>query len=705
MRDLLDIYCVHPSSAVPGSLPLSLVLVLIAPPEPASTIPPPFYPLILCLVRIPDQAACRSPSLQLHSSCSRANKLAKHCLLVQGGFTSLHLDPKAHDLQIMPGISKKPSFNAQQAGSPHVSPHKKTVRLAENPHVSAFLSPKSRIFTGGHGYPGVPTRGNGPASSASTGTAGGFGASSASSEAFSIAGKQLTPEEVAQKIASMLKPGPPFFSRVSNADLIDYISDTSIMNCDKLRAQAAAVEAKKQANRAAASFAPSGTVVRRRAEEESWTGVGTVWSSLDGLPAGAGWSRIPGTPGSQTGSTLSTKSTSSTGALQDDGLWNAITLSCDIDCTAVELAKSVVVPTQELEKNHFFNGNTQCLFDDIGAGVKYRFDNLVGKASSGGLRHKQSSSALGNGASKVAPNYLSLSAYTDPNSTAFGATSFELKWPSWMPWGKKQTSTPANSDASTPTMPADGGAKRVWVPSSTKVSLHASWWGYNLYLPQPVLDSLDGDVDEAEKIANLINKCLNYILNNVPAGLPASFAAVVTILKAIAPTTGYISTFIGWSWDTIKGFNKGQGVVLSATWILPVALIPRAWDAPSSSAGGSTPTAPAAPTPATPSDDASTPTTGSGSGTTMTAQDTSTADPEDTPLPDPTKPAVPAPGATLPPTNPSTVSLDFSPPPSNETSNAKYPGDQYGRGGDQSTSAPMGDTPAPANQTPIDAES
>ncbi|GAC74182.1 hypothetical protein PANT_10d00053 [Moesziomyces antarcticus T-34] len=584
----------------------------------------------------------------------------------------------------MPGISKKPSFSHQDSAPS--SPSKKTVRLAENPHVSAFLSPKSRIFTGGHGYPGPP----GPMARQS------YASASAVPDAFSVNGKQLTPDEVAQKIASMLKPGPPFFSRVSNADLIDFISDGSIMNCDKLRAAAAAVEERKHANRALTAFVPSGTVVRRRAEEERWTGVGTVWSSLEGLPAGASWGQIP-----TTGSTLSVRSQS---GVEDDGMWNAITLSCDLDCTTVELAKSVVVPTQVLHNNHFFNGNADSLFQDIGAGIKFKFDSLTSKTS---LRHKPSSSNLGGG-SKIMPSYLSLSAYTDPNN-AFTSSAFELKWPSWMPWVKKST-TP---ETAAPETPVAGGQKRVWVPSSTKISIHASWWGYNLYLPQPVLDSLDGDVDEAEKVANLINKCLTYILNNVPAGLPSAFGAVITILKAIAPTTGYISTFIGWSWDTIKSFNKGQGVVLSATWILPVALIPRAWDAPTNpnsatptptdpSATPTTPTTPAAPSaPAAPV--SATPVGGSVSGMPVTAQDVT--DPESVPLPDPNVPAVPAPGATLPPTNPSTVNVDLSPPPANDTANATYPGDARGRGGDPSTSGPMGNTPAPANQTPIDAES
>lgn len=67
----------------------------------------------------------------------------------------------------------------------------------------------------------------------------------------------------------------------------------------------------------------------------------------------------------------------------------------------------------------------------------------------------------------------------------------------------------------------------------------------------------------------------SFILSNLPT-VPGPLAALLTVVKAIAPLTGYISTFIGWSWDEIKSFDKGQGIVLSATWILPIALIPRA---------------------------------------------------------------------------------------------------------------------------------
>jgi hypothetical protein len=72
------------------------------------------------------------------------------------------------------------------------------------------------------------------------------------------------------------------------------------------------------------------------------------------------------------------------------------------------------------------------------------------------------------------------------------------------------------------------------------------------------------------------------------------------VLKRLAPYLGYIGVFIAWSWGAIKAFDKGtasydkwiahvlptfipwiglgNGVILTATWLLPVALIPSTWD-------------------------------------------------------------------------------------------------------------------------------
>ena len=114
---------------------------------------------------------------------------------------------------------------------------------------------------------------------------------------------------------------------------------------------------------------------------------------------------------------------------------------------------------------------------------------------------------------------------------------------------------------------------------------------------------LDDETTEIAKRANLISTALQWILNHVPSGLPMELMAVVAVLKAIAPIVGYIGAFVSWSWVAIKSFDKGQGVVLSATWLLPIALIPGSWDfvlpeTPTSPAPDPAPTPAPAPAPA-----------------------------------------------------------------------------------------------------------
>lgn len=113
---------------------------------------------------------------------------------------------------------------------------------------------------------------------------------------------------------------------------------------------------------------------------------------------------------------------------------------------------------------------------------------------------------------------------------------------------------------------------------------------------------LDDKTMDIAKKANLISTALQWILDHVPSGLPLELMAVVVVLRAIAPIIGYIGAFVSWSWNEIKSFDKGQGVVLSATWLLPIALIPGSWNfvpptTPASPAPAPTPT-PAPPTPA-----------------------------------------------------------------------------------------------------------
>ncbi|CAL1694051.1 unnamed protein product [Somion occarium] len=122
-------------------------------------------------------------------------------------------------------------------------------------------------------------------------------------------------------------------------------------------------------------------------------------------------------------------------------------------------------------------------------------------------------------------------------------------------------------------------AKRVWVPSSTKLSIQVNWWGYRLYLPPPVLAVLDDKKIEGTKRAAMITTALKWALDHVPILMvPLQMRPALKMLKLLIPYLAYIGVFVAWSWATIKMLDKGNGVVLTATWLLSVALIPSTWE-------------------------------------------------------------------------------------------------------------------------------
>ncbi|KAG8968435.1 hypothetical protein FRC03_007377 [Tulasnella sp. 419] len=173
--------------------------------------------------------------------------------------------------------------------------------------------------------------------------------------------------------------------------------------------------------------------------------------------------------------------------------------------------------------------------------------------------------------------------------------------------GSKSSSSDIEAQAPADTTPQNKKGEKssevkVWIPSKTKLSLQVAWWGYRLWLPPPVMKILDDKTVEAAKRAAMVTTALAWIINNIPlAGLPPQLAAAVALLKGIVPILGYVGGFIAWSWSQVRSFDKGQGVVLSATWLLPIALIPGTWDDsdyggdPGSDSGRGTPTPPEAP--------------------------------------------------------------------------------------------------------------
>jgi len=110
------------------------------------------------------------------------------------------------------------------------------------------------------------------------------------------------------------------------------------------------------------------------------------------------------------------------------------------------------------------------------------------------------------------------------------------------------------------------------------------WWGLEVCLPPPTIAHLEAAESPASALLDLLT-----VLSVVTEGV-----------REILPFIRYIAQFVQAEWSMIQGADEGKGVVCTATWLLPVALVPRAWDFPDpppphtemGAAGQSTPTSP-----------------------------------------------------------------------------------------------------------------
>lgn len=204
-----------------------------------------------------------------------------------------------------------------------------------------------------------------------------------------------------------------------------------------------------------------------------------------------------------------------------------------------------------------------------------------------------------------------------PKSSTFGShqdkidllkTKVEGMWPSAKNTGAQQAESeeggePVVSTTRVHFQPVTENAKkrRVWVPSEDKISVQVMWWGYRMfvfppslahitdtdslqfilhsYLPPPVLAALDTSTLTAAKRAALLTTALKYALDRVPMAIvPLPAQPAMRLCKAFVPYLGYVGGFVAWSWGAVKGFDKGHGVTLSATWLLSVAVVPGTWE-------------------------------------------------------------------------------------------------------------------------------
>ncbi|BFZ63595.1 hypothetical protein YB2330_004726 [Saitoella coloradoensis] len=93
-----------------------------------------------------------------------------------------------------------------------------------------------------------------------------------------------------------------------------------------------------------------------------------------------------------------------------------------------------------------------------------------------------------------------------------------------------------------------------------RISGFVYWWGFEIAVPRSQMPRLAQAKNSTEAILNLLS-----------AVAPMEFSA-------IRPMSRIIVAYINSEYATAANQDRGQGIVLAATWLLPLVVVPRPWD-------------------------------------------------------------------------------------------------------------------------------
>lgn len=100
-------------------------------------------------------------------------------------------------------------------------------------------------------------------------------------------------------------------------------------------------------------------------------------------------------------------------------------------------------------------------------------------------------------------------------------------------------------------------------PPLDRMAIFVHWWGFEITLPSATLLYLN----TAHSVSGAFLSFLQTMA--VGGGVPE-----------LLPFIKYISTFMEVEYKAIQAQDEGHGVVVAATWFMPLALVPRPWDYP-----------------------------------------------------------------------------------------------------------------------------
>ncbi|CAO1634220.1 unnamed protein product [Sympodiomycopsis kandeliae] len=98
-------------------------------------------------------------------------------------------------------------------------------------------------------------------------------------------------------------------------------------------------------------------------------------------------------------------------------------------------------------------------------------------------------------------------------------------------------------------------------PPIDRMAIFTFWWGFEITLPKPSMSYLS----TAHSVSGAFLNFLSTMV--ITGGVPE-----------MLPFVKYLSMAVDLEYKAIQSADKGNGVVLAATWVMPLALVPRSWD-------------------------------------------------------------------------------------------------------------------------------
>jgi hypothetical protein len=128
-------------------------------------------------------------------------------------------------------------------------------------------------------------------------------------------------------------------------------------------------------------------------------------------------------------------------------------------------------------------------------------------------------------------------------------------------------------------------------PPTDRISVYVWWWGFEIALPPPAIKTLSSVASVQQSFFSFLQAFIlaggaSFCL--FPLLLPETDFSLLAGAPELAPLARYLSSYLDMEWSAIRAQNKGallltlrlfspklifsagNGVVLAATWLLPV---------------------------------------------------------------------------------------------------------------------------------------